>query len=313
MPRKLTTEEFIAKAREVHGYRYNYSKVEYINSRTKVCIICKEHGVFKQIAGKHLFGDGCPKCKSKNTGKKCRMSVSLFVEKSKKVHKNKYNYSKVEYINNRSKVCIICQIHGEFWQTPGSHLQGHGCPMCNFDALAKSNKSDSFNFIEKAIKIHGDKYDYSLVNYIGSHKKIQIICKKHGVFEQTPTNHLSGYGCPKCKESHGELKVEEYLKNNKICYKAQYPVKLEQKMFSRNNLKIDFYLPEYNTFVEFNGEQHYKFKKMFHKSKEGFNKQVERDKRLKDYCKENKIKLIVIKYNQIDKIEEILNKRLKIN
>lgn len=105
-------------------------------------------------------------------------------------------------------------------------------------------------------------------------------------------------------------KINDYLKQNNIEYKAQYPIKLEQQMFSRNNLKIDFYLPKYNTFIEFNGEQHYKRIPYFHKSEDDFQMQVERDKRLKDYCKKNKIKLIVIKYNQINKIEKILNKEL---
>lgn len=313
MPRKLTKEEFIAKAREVHGDRYDYSLVEYINNHTKVKIICSEHGIFEQNPGHHLLGYNCPKCKSQKNRERCIMGINLFIDKANVVHNNKYNYSKVEYINSQTKICIICPIHGEFWQQPDSHLQGHGCPYCNFDKISGANRSDTDSFIAKAKEKHGDRYDYSLVNYVNSHKKIRIICKRHGVFIQTPTNHLCGCGCPKCKESHGEIAIKEYLKNKMIEHYCQYKINLSPKMFARNNLKIDFYLPKYNAFIEFNGEQHYKFKKMFHKNDEGFNKQVERDKRLKQYCKENKINLIVIKYNQIDKIEEILNGRLKIN
>lgn len=179
--------------------------------------------------------------------------------------------------------------------------------------MGKGERLKQEDFILRSIIVHGDKYNYEKVNYKGMHEKVNIICRKHGVFSQTPASHLSGKGCPKCKINKGEAIIGYYLKQNNIEYKSQYPVKLEKQMFSRNRLKIDFYLPNYNTFIEFNGIQHYEFTPAFHKTKEEFNKQVERDKRLKDYCKGNKIKLIVIKYNQIDKIEEILNKKLKIN
>lgn len=366
--KKYTQNDFINCAKEVHGEKYDYSKVNYINSYTKVCIICPEHGAFYQRPNGHLNGYGCPYCQHK--GKK-KMTTEEFISKSKdvwgnrfdysvtkyldsnknvaikdkvigifyqspvshlkgheyrglkydmvnkegfikkaiEVHGNKYDYSKVEYVNSHTKVCIICPEHGEFWQVPSSHVYSKRCcPKC----AHRSYKYTNEEFINIAKFVHNNKYDYSKVRYIKKTLKVDIICPIHGLFKQTPREHLSGCGCPKCSASHGELKIEEYLKNNGIEYKTQYTVKLERQMFARNNLKIDFYLPTYNTFIEFNGIQHYEFTQAFHKTEEDFNKQVERDKRLKQYCKENKIKLIVIKYNQIDKIEEILNKKLKI-
>lgn len=312
MSRKVTTYDFVNRAKIAHNNKYNYSKVDYINNSTKVCIICPEHGEFWQTPNSHLRGKGCPFCKREKLRSDRRISLEEFIIRAKGIFNNKYDYSLVEIKNVMTKVKIICPTHGVFEQIPLSHLKGHGCPKCGFEIMGKGERLKQEDFILRSIIVHGDKYNYERASYKGMHEKVNIICRKHGVFSQTPASHLSGKGCPKCSASHGELKVEEFLKQNNIEYQSQYPIKLEQQMFSRNNLKIDFYLPRHNTFIEFNGIQHYEFTPAFHKTEEDFNKQVERDKRLKQYCKDNKIKLIVIKYNQIDKIEDILNKKLKI-
>ena len=172
MTKKMTNSEFIAKARKIHNEKYDYSKVEYINNRTKVCIICPIHGEFWQTPNAHLNGQDCPKCKGK-----IKLTLEKFIEKAKKVHGDKYDYSKVEYINNHTKVCIICPIHGEFWQTPQHHLKGVGCPKC-YGNFRKTTEQ----FIEEARKVHGDKYDYSKVEYVNATTKVRIICPKHGEF-----------------------------------------------------------------------------------------------------------------------------------
>ena len=127
---KLTTEEFIARAKAVHGDRYDYSKVEYVDSKTKVCIICKEHGEFWQSPEKHLAGQGCVKCRREAAAKRNSLGKEKFIEKANSVHNGFFDYSEVEYINGHTKVKIICPIHGIFEQDPASHLQGHGCPFC---------------------------------------------------------------------------------------------------------------------------------------------------------------------------------------
>ena len=105
---KLTTEEFINKAKDVHGDKYDYSKVEYINRRTEVCIICPECGEFQQTPHSHLAGNGCPKCKG------WVFNTEDFIDKAKKVHSDKYDYSEVVYTKSCEKVKIICSTHGEF-------------------------------------------------------------------------------------------------------------------------------------------------------------------------------------------------------
>ena len=165
MPKKKTKEEFIKEARELHGDKYDYSKVEYIGALKKVCIICPEHGKFWQEASGHLKGQGCPKCSGKYIP-----TIEEWIEKARKVHGDKYDYSKVKYIDSKSKVCIICPIHGGFEQTPHNHLGGQGCPTCGKCIPTKEE------WIAEARKVHGDKYDYSKVDYVNSRTKVCIIC-----------------------------------------------------------------------------------------------------------------------------------------
>lgn len=118
-----------------------------------------------------------------------------YIQKFQEVHGNTYDYSKVLYVNSSIKVEIICKEHGSFWHTPGNHLNGKGCPQCQ-----GNKQKDTKQCIEDFIKVHGNTYDYSNVVYLCQLDKVEIVCKEHGVFTQTPTNHLSGKGCPKCQD-----------------------------------------------------------------------------------------------------------------
>jgi len=191
----LSHEEFISRCKEVHGDVYDYSRSIYINNRTKVVIVCPKHGEFTQQAGSHMKGIGCPVC----SGMK-KLTTEEFISKANKVHGNKYDYSLVEYINNHTKVKIICPIHDEFNQTPNAHIsQKQGCYHCGITTTRDKNISYTEEFISKANKVHGNKYDYSLVEYVNAYTKIKIICPYHGMFSQIPYNHLSNHGCSICK------------------------------------------------------------------------------------------------------------------
>lgn len=225
MAKSLTTEEFIKRAKEIHGDKYDYSKVEYNNSRTPVCIICPKHGEFQQTPYHHLNRkQGCPKCVGRN------LATDEFIKKAKCVHGNKYDYSKalIETLKNKEKekICIICPEHGEFLQTPVSHLNGCGCPKCG-EIKRRKNQSESIKmpieeFIKRAKKIHGDKYDYSKVEYNTTNDKICIICPKHGEFWQIATNHINkGNGCPKCHPNHKKT-VEEFIQKAKEIHGDKY-------------------------------------------------------------------------------------------
>ena len=270
------TIDFIEKAKAVHGTKYDYSKVEYVKATEKVCIICHEHGEFWQTHNNHLRGKGCTSC---NGNKK--LTKEEFISKARQIHDNKYDYSKVNYVNNSTKVCIICPEHGEFWQSPCHHLQGDNCPKCSHQSYCDTKES----FIKKAQKIHGDRYDYSKVKYINAHTKVCISCPIHGDFWAIPTNHISGKGCPICKESKYERLIREALKKEKINF-------IIKKHFDwLGSQHLDFYLPEYNIAIECQGSQHFYEDKtsMFYGT---LKTNVERDNKKNHLCEKNGIKLI---------------------
>lgn len=239
-----TVEEFIQKANTIHKNKYNYSKVNYINAKTKVCIVCPRHGDFLQLPSNHIHKThprGCPKC---NGG--IKFSQEEFINKANIVHNNKYDYSNVKYFDCVTKICILCNKHGEFWQEPRAHLRGQGCPTCGIEASKLKNTSTTVNFILKSNKLHENKYDYSKSVYVNNETKTCIICPKHGEFWQTPSNHLRGEGCPKCANclSHSE---------NEIC-KCLNSLEIEQR--NRKILggkEIDIYIPKSKIGIEFNG------------------------------------------------------------
>ena len=298
----LNTEQFIERAKKVHGNKYDYSKTEYINSSTKVCIICPIHGEFWQRPTEHLRGRGCKKCGDLSVGiKNSRITTDEFIERAKKVHGDKYDYSKTEYISPIKKICIIDKEFGEFWMMPYAHLNGQGCPSRRGEKISKANSKSKKKFIEDAIQIHGDKYDYSKVEYKGAFEKVCIICPKHGEFWQRPTEHLSGCGCPICKSSHLEMEIKNWLDNNNVEYVYQY----RNKIFGLQSL--DFYLPKYNIAIECQGEQHFRPVKYFGGIKE-YNKVKKLDKIKKEICDNNNIKLIyyvAIKKYQTNSLNEI--------
>jgi len=209
----LTKEEFIKKAKEIHGDKYDYSKVNYVNAHTKVCIICGEHGEFWQYPADHTNGHGCPKCGDENSREKRSSTKEKFIKKAKEKHGDKYDYSKVEYVNSVTKVCIICpeHEHGEFWQRPTDHTQGQGCPKCGGRYSPTTEE-----WIVSARKVHEDKYDYSQVKYEKNNMKVCIICPERGEFWQSPDKHLNGKGCPKCGGNYSPTKEEWVASANKV-------------------------------------------------------------------------------------------------
>ena len=282
--KKFTTKEFIEKAKEIHGDKYDYSKVEYVNLTTKVCIICPTHGEFWQTPSAHIHQkQGCVYCSGK------KMNLESFIEKASVIHKGKYDYSKVNYVNNHTKVCIICPIHGEFWQTPSGHLRGQGCPKC-----ANEYSPTTEEWIERAKRIHGDKYDYSKSVYVNTITKICVICPKHGEFWVFPNNHLKGNGCPNCNKSKLENILAFYLMKKEIEF--TYGKKFDW-LRNKNPLSLDFYLPEYNIAIECQGEQH-----LINERKFTNVSQLENDMLKNKLCNENGVKLLYFGYTPIEQI-----------
>ena len=218
-------EKFIEKANLIHGDKYDYSLVEYVNAKTKVCIICKKHGEFWQTPDNHthkIRPAGCPKCVLELQVQRQSMTNEEFIKHAKEVHFDKdYDYSQVKYKNNHTKIKIICMKHGIFEQKPKGHLKGQGCPMCGVIKNIKSRSLNTKEWIIKAKEVHGDEYDYSKVKYVNTHKKVTIICHIHGEFCQTPAAHLKGQGCPMC----GDLRRVKHSNYNSGLYHIKKPNK----------------------------------------------------------------------------------------
>ena len=347
-----TTELFIKDAIEIHGHKYDYSKVKYINNKKRIEIICKKHGTFYQIPNNHLSKKmGCAICGGKkiDTGK----YISTFKEKygdkfiyasftkssdiltlECKIH-GLFKISAKQHLNHECKKCeednklnrlksihgdvyqyvdlppvikmntilnIICQNHDIFKQSYHSHLNS-GCPKC---AIENSRLSLD-DFINRSTIKHNSRYDYSLVEYITTLTKVKIICQTHGIFLQCPHSHLKGSGCQICKSSKGEIVITDFLNRNRIKFNHQYKFKNCRNI---NSLSFDFYLPNHNLCIEYDGILHYKCIEHFG-GKEYFDLIQKRDTIKTNYCRENNIRLIRIPYWEYDKIENILSVNFK--
>jgi len=218
---KSDNQDFLKKAIEMHGDKYDYSKVEYKKAKEKVIIICKKHGEFEQVASCHITGDGCKECGIDTRSEKRTCNTEEFIKKAILMHSEKYDYSKVEYKKANEKVIIICKTHGEFEQTPNKHLRPSGCNKCAIYIRSNKITYNTTDFIQKSIEKHGDKYDYSMVEYNKSNEKVIIICKIHGEFEQYANIHLRGNGCQKCGK-HYRYDTVEFIEKSKLIHGDKY-------------------------------------------------------------------------------------------
>lgn len=220
--KRHTKEQVVKKFIKIHGSRYDYSLMEYINTDTKINIICHDHGLFEQSPDKHIAGNGCPKCIGRH---KTLEDVLL---EFKNVHGEKYDYSQLNFIMITKKVKIICPEHGVFLQTPQNHISGKGCGKC-----AGTEKLTQLEVINSFKNTHGERYDYSLVEYKNSKSKIKIICTEHGIFEQDVFSHRKGADCPKCAgvSSYSQEEIIKLFKSvhgnkydySNVVYKGIFP------------------------------------------------------------------------------------------
>lgn len=222
-----TKEQFIQDVIRIHGNKYDYSKVQYVNGHTKVCVICPIHGEFWATPNQLLSGKGCAKCSKYRN----RYTTETIIEKFKEIHGDKYDYTKVKYINAKTKVCIVCPIHGEFYTTPNKHLQGRGCPKCNY--------SHGENDINLLLKKHNINFTYNNRNVLNKLEldffiediKIAIECQgKQHFFPST------WYGSDNIDNETQEIVKRDIQKNHECKEKNitliyYIPNKIETNMF----------------------------------------------------------------------------------
>jgi len=282
----------------IHLDRYDYSKVNYVGNKIKVEIICKEHGSFFMKPNAHIGQkQGCYRCSRKYNDKE------TFIESSVTIFGETYDYSKVEYIDSHTKVELICKEHSSFHICPKDHInQKQGCPKCGKISMCNKSRKNIDLLISQFKELNGHLYDYSRVVYKNNNTKIEIVCKEHGSFLQTPKSHMRGDGCPKCSISKGERKIMMYFDKLNLNYEYNF---IFNDCRDKNPLPFDFYLPDYNTCIEYDGEQHFKPIDYFG-GLESFCKQSERDNIKNKFCIDKNIKLIRIPFDRYNEIENIL-------
>jgi hypothetical protein len=295
MGKGASQEDFVKKSNNVHNFKYDYTLSTYVNAKTKINIKCPVHGVFNQTPDAHINSkQGCPKCAGKH------QSMQQILTKLK--HKNLSFEG--EFVKYKQKVQWTCNTCNYTWSASFDNVinKNSGCMLCSKQVVSMLQiKNHSLNIKEKFTKIHGNRYDYSQVDYLGARKKVRIICNKHGEFTQTPNKHLSGEGCPYCSMSRGEKQIQMILDECMISYEFQYRVRYKDQL-----LIFDFYVPSKRILIEYNGEQHYKKHHFFHKSNQRYTEMKYRDSLKKQYARAQEHNLHVIKYDKFNDITEII-------
>lgn len=291
-----TQEDFIERAKALHGDLYDYSKVKYVNSTTKVDIVCPEHGVFQQDPAMHLAGTKCPKCSRISAAEKLRYNAEDVITKAKAVHNNKYTY--IESTLCSLQIEAICSIHGKFTQLRDQHLRGHGCPKCFADSL----RIPIEEWKRRAMEKHGNKYDYSRVTFKNVEDKVDIICPTHGVFSQKAHSHYYyGSGCPSCAKTSSsyEETIRGFLDEAGVTYQSR--VMIRDISICNERWEVDIYIPEKRVGIEVNGVY-------WHSELQGKDRRYHLDKTQK--AQEAGIKLIHVFTDVMDQHPEIVKTRL---
>jgi hypothetical protein len=294
--------DFVRRAHKIHGRKFSYEKARK-RSGSKITIVCPEHGEFAQLPSTHLSGHGCAKCGLSTLAATFKLSKAEFVRRARKVHGNKFKYDGI-YKNQYAFMTITCPLHGTFKQRAIDHMNGHGCKKCGVQQRAAKMLLTTEAFVAKARVIHGSRYTYP-EPYRRTDLPIRIVCPRHGDFRQTPNSHLQGQGCPRCIESSGERTVAAILQRHRIKFLAQHRF---PDCADRRPLRFDFWLIDRNTLIEYDGPQHFDKSHFFGGTKQ-YQSTKRRDRIKSAYARKKKIRLIRVKYSVRD-VEAFLVKKL---
>ena len=245
MSKKVTTEDFIKRAREVHGDKYDYSKTVYVAAIKNITIICPTHGEFQQRPANHLTGRGCHEC-----GGNKPLTVAKFIARANAKHGYRYDYSQVKFNNVEDKAVIVCPEHGPFEQRVMTHLKGFNCPKCGRKSVSAKMAHTLERFLQDAKKAHGEKYDYSEVVYKKALSKVKIICPEHGAFFQKPANHIRGIACSKCSDliaaDKRRLSTEQFIARAREVHGQKYDYSRADYITSHG--KVEIICPKHGAF-----------------------------------------------------------------
>lgn len=294
------TESFIEKSIKIHGDKYDYSKVDYKGYKTPVEIICPIHGSFWMKPFVHLqptYQQGCPKCGIEKRVKERTGNKDEFIAKSNALYNFKYKYDKVEYVNRMTPVIITCPVHGDFLQKPHAHLDGHECAKCTHPHIYGRTRDE---LLTEFYSIHQNSYSYpDLPERCNEHHKIKISCPKHGMFKQTVKYHLKGGGCPICCNSKHANALAVSMNEENISFEREKTFPWLRRRI-RGRMRLDFYLPDYNVGIEYQGAMHFGIHKnnKYTMTKEDYEDLFDRDRVKYKLCKEHGIRILYFCYNK---------------
>lgn len=305
---RLDTAKFIERARLVHGERYDYSKVEYKGVKIKITVICTVCGhLWDILPNNHMRGRGCKICAYKKLPQNQPRTHEEFIKEAYAINGDAYDYLS-KYISDKKQIELRCKkCGGVFSQRASSHLVGYGCKKCCYDLLPQNQPRAVDDYESRCRKIHEDKYKYC-GDYKGGRYKIKILCKHHQeYFYQNAFAHLlKEQGCPKCNLSKGEIKIEKFLKQrqvNYVCGKKFPECRFKQP------LPFDFYLPDLNLCIEYDGRLHYYAVQRFGgKSKLLYTQNNDAIKT--KFCEDQGIDLLRIPFFEYPNVEWILEQKL---
>ena len=304
---RLSYEKALSRFRNVHRDEYEYDESSYLDYTTKMRVKCSEHGYFKVTPHSHVsMGSGCRKCGVLRTAEKNRYSIEKILSQFHEVHGNQFEYDIDSYSGVAEKIRIKCLKHGWFEQTVSTHKMGAGCAECSYELIGDRTRVTKEIFIGRAIEEHGQKYDYSKVEWVDQYTEVLIGCdnKEHGYFLQVPRDHKRGSGCLRCNESRGERSIFNWLQDNGIEFIPQHTF---PGLKDRALLRCDFYLPNENIVIEYNGRQHYRAIEVFG-GESALKSTRRRDSIKQRFCEQNAIQFEVIRYDESppDRLFEIV-------
>ena len=319
-----TLQDVVTECNQIHNNLYTYVSIDEttllhgvaITTNTKLNIKCfKCDCLFTTTINKHIYQQtGCPKCKRIEGGLPRRKTTTQFTKEAKQIHGDTFDYSLVDYVLAHTHVDIICKVHGIFKQIPADHiLKTAGCSKCSAIESGLSRRKTIAQFIKEANQIHGNTFDYSLVSYNGLHTPVDIICKTHGVFKQSPANHtFNSSGCPKCVRSGPEDIIAAHLTDMAVIFTEQHKFVDCIAPASGRKLMFDFYLPDFNILIEFDGAHHYM--PISYGGRDGTAALIHQqnlDEIKTQYAKLNNIMLIRIPYWSIKSTKDIISKLVR--
>ena len=294
---RLSYEKALSRFRNVHRDEYEYDESSYLDYTTKMRVKCSEHGYFKVTPHSHVsMRSGCRHCGILRTAEKNRYSIEKILSQFHEVHGNQFEYDIDSYAGVAEKIRIKCHKHGWFEQTVSTHKMGAGCAECSYELIGDRTRVTKEIFIGQAIEEHGQKYDYSKVEWVDQYTEVLIGCdnEEHGYFLQVPRDHKRGSGCLRCNESRGERSIFNWLQDNGIEFIPQHTF---PGLKDRALLRCDFYLPNENIVIEYNGRQHYHAIEVFG-GERALKSTRRRDSIKQRFCEQNSIQFEVIRYDE---------------